>query len=160
MGGVRTAQTASTLEPRPRHAQPGFTLVEVLFATALIGILMVGLAGVVTNTLAVRDDTRERNALAREARFAMERMVGAVGATRLLLVPMVEDPGTAPSESVIDPGVLAVTLDPNLDRDLDGIADADNDGDGNRFTGGDDGLLWIRVELENTELALETLTAR
>lgn len=38
--------------------------------------------------------------------------------------------------------------------------DGDNaDGDGNRFTGGDDGLLWIRVQIENTEMALETLTA-
>lgn len=39
--------------------------------------------------------------------------------------------------------------------------DADDaDGDGDRFTGGEDDLLWVRVELENTSRALETLTAR
>jgi len=36
----------------------------------------------------------------------------------------------------------------------------DADGDGDRFTGGDDGLLWGRVELENTNMAFQTLTAR
>ena len=36
----------------------------------------------------------------------------------------------------------------------------DADGDGNPFTGGEDGLLWIRVELENSPMALATLTAR
>ena len=34
----------------------------------------------------------------------------------------------------------------------------DADGDGNRFTGGDAGLLWVRVELEGTTRSLETLT--
>ena len=39
--------------------------------------------------------------------------------------------------------------------------DADDaDGDGNPFTGGEDGLLWVRVELEYSHRALETLTAR
>jgi type II secretory pathway pseudopilin PulG len=39
--------------------------------------------------------------------------------------------------------------------------DGDNaDGDGNPFTGGDDGLLWVRVAVENGGAALETLTTR
>lgn len=39
--------------------------------------------------------------------------------------------------------------------------DADNaDGDDNVFTGVDDGLLWLRVEIENSEQSLETLIAR
>lgn len=39
--------------------------------------------------------------------------------------------------------------------------DGDNaDADGNRFTGGDDGLLWVRVALENTDRSIQTLTAR
>jgi type II secretory pathway pseudopilin PulG len=35
----------------------------------------------------------------------------------------------------------------------------DADDDGKRFTGGDAGLLWVKVELENTGRALETRTA-
>lgn len=34
----------------------------------------------------------------------------------------------------------------------------DADADGNRFTGGDEGLIWIRVEVENSNIAIETLT--
>lgn len=36
----------------------------------------------------------------------------------------------------------------------------DVDGDGDPFTGGDDGLLWVRVEIESTNQSLETLTSR
>jgi len=36
----------------------------------------------------------------------------------------------------------------------------DADGDGDRFTGGDEGLIWVRVELENTDRFLETLTTK
>ena len=35
-----------------------------------------------------------------------------------------------------------------------------NDSDGNALTGGEAGLLWVRVEVEGTVDALETLTAR
>ncbi len=39
--------------------------------------------------------------------------------------------------------------------------DGDNvDGDGDPFTGVDDDLLWVRVEIEATEFSLETLTNR
>jgi prepilin-type N-terminal cleavage/methylation domain-containing protein len=108
----------------------GFTLVEMVVAVAISSILMLSLADVVTNTLAMNDDSRERNALTRDARFAMERMVRAVSRTQRLLVPMADKQSTGHDESSFDPGVLAVTLDPTLDRDLDGSADADNDGDG------------------------------
>lgn len=50
--------------------------------------------------------------------------------TRWLVLPLAENPNTPWSESDRDPGVLAVTLDPTLDSDGDGIMDADNDGDG------------------------------
>jgi hypothetical protein len=39
--------------------------------------------------------------------------------------------------------------------------DGDNgDGDGNPFSGGDAGLLWLRAEIEDTPYALETLVAQ
>jgi hypothetical protein len=39
--------------------------------------------------------------------------------------------------------------------------DGDNaDADDDQFTGGDDGLLWVRVQIENTLDGMETLTKR
>ena len=104
------------------------TLLEVLVALAIAALLLVALGGVVGQSLQAWTATRERNQLAREARFAMDRMLAAVGGTSRLMIPMPEDPGTAHSESVRE--VLAVSLDPTLDRDGDGFADADNDQDG------------------------------
>ena len=58
---------------------------------------------------------------------------------------------------------LSPTLAGTTERRLVFIAryDADNaDGDGNRFTGGDAGLLWMRVSIEGQPAdAVETLIA-
>ncbi len=70
---------------------------------------------------------QQRMGLARQADFAMQRLTDAVGKTRYLMLPLVNNPNTAWDESVRD--VLAVTLDPTLDRDGDGWADANNDED-------------------------------
>lgn len=117
---------------RPANARNarGLTLVEVLAALALASLLMVALGSVTGAALALYDDVRHRNALTREARFAMERMVQAVRRSDRLLLPRAENTGTAQSEAIREPGVLVVTLDPMFDRDGDGFADADNDQDG------------------------------
>ncbi len=106
----------------------GLTLLETLLALAIAAALAGGLWGVVGQSLQAWTATRERNELVEQTRFAMQRMVHAVQGGGRLLLPLAENPGTAWSESVRD--VLAVTLDPTLDRDADGVADADNDGDG------------------------------
>ena len=108
----------------------GFGLVEVLATVAIGTLIALALAGVVRAALDAQTATRDQNALTRDARFAMQRMVRVVGRTQTLLLPLGENPVTAYSESVRDPGVLAATLDPTLDRDDDGFADADNDKDG------------------------------
>lgn len=107
----------------------GFTLTEVLVTVVILALLMVGIAGVMEQALRANSVTRERNDLTRQGRFALDRMTAAVSATKMLLLPLAENPGTPWSESVRDPGVLAVTLDPTLDRDGDGWADANNDKD-------------------------------
>jgi prepilin-type N-terminal cleavage/methylation domain-containing protein len=107
----------------------GFTLTEVLVTVVIVGLILAGLAGVVEHALRAGAATRERNDLTRQARFALDRMAAAVSATKLLMLPLAENPGTAWSESVRDPGVLAVSLDPTLDRDGDGWADGNNDKD-------------------------------
>jgi type II secretory pathway pseudopilin PulG len=106
----------------------GFTLLETLLALAIATLLLGGLAGVTGQSLQAWTLVREREALTQGAQFAMERMVGAVRGTSRLMLPLAENPATAWSESVRD--VLAVALDPGLDRDQDGFADADNDRDG------------------------------
>lgn len=113
----------------PRKNITGFTLTEVLVTVVILALILVGIAGVLEQALRAESATRERNDLTRQARFALDRMTRAVSATNLLLVPLAENPGTAWSESVRDPGVLAVTLDPTLDRDNDGWADGNNDKD-------------------------------
>lgn len=115
---------------RKARSNAGFTLVEVLIAVTTAALLVAGLSSAIDVGLAARADARQRNALARDARFAMERMVRAVSGAPELLIPMVEDPITPNIEAVIDPGLLAVRLDSRIDRDLDGFADSDNDKDG------------------------------
>ena len=59
---------------------------------------------------------------------------------------------TTYSESAGVPGRLIVYLS---------ACDGDNaDGDGDLFTGTDDGILWIRVEIENTVHDLQTIRAQ
>ncbi len=108
----------------------GYTLVEMLISVVIAALIIAGLAGVVSGALELGADAVERNTLARDARFAMQRMVSAVRHTRRLVLPLAENPETVWSESDRDPGVLAVSLDPALDSDADGVMDADNDGDG------------------------------
>jgi hypothetical protein len=106
----------------------GVTLIEMLISLSIAALLIVSLTGVVNTALEIGEDTTGRNRLAGDANFAVQRMVRALSRTRRLAIPMADNPATAWSES--DRDVLAVTLDPFLDRDADGIMDADNDSDG------------------------------
>ncbi len=110
------------------RSEEGLTLVEVLLALAISAVLIAALGGVVGPTLNAWELAQRDNQLTREARFAVDRMTAAVRGTTHLLVPRADDPNTAYSESLRD--VLALALDPTLDRDGNGFADADNDQDG------------------------------
>lgn len=106
----------------------GFTLVELLAALAVGALLLAGLSGAIAQGLRTWEVAGERRELTQEARFALDRMIEAAGGTTRLLLPRADDPGTGQTESVR--AVLALALDPTLDRDRDGFADADNDRDG------------------------------
>ena len=129
----------------PRSRQHGFTLVEMLVATTLAALLIVGLGVVVGQVATTRDSIHDRNALTREARFAMEQMVRSVSHARLLLLPQADRPSTGWPENIreqtvppsaptggstLATAVLAVTLPATQDLDGDGFADADDDRDG------------------------------
>lgn len=128
-----------------RHREQGFTLVELLAALAIGTLLLGGLFGAVAGALQAREALHGRNELSREANFALERMLRALHGTNRLLLPLADNPATDWRENLREQtipaslpegssskatAVLAVTLDPGIDRDGNGVADADNDGDG------------------------------
>ncbi|MGI9232621.1 MAG: prepilin-type N-terminal cleavage/methylation domain-containing protein [Woeseiaceae bacterium] len=127
------------------HHSAGFTLLELLIATALAGLLLASIAGLVGRSLESQEVIGQGNTLNTEARFAMQRMVRAVGETRQLVLPMIDKSATTWRENVREetvpasppePGsikataVLAVSLSAAVDLDADGFPDADNDRDG------------------------------
>jgi len=112
------------------HHAKGLSLIEITITLAISAIVMISITGVIGQALETERIVRVRNDVHRQARFAMQQMVQAISHTQRLMLPLAENPTTAWSESVRDPGVLAVTLDPILDRNKDGFADVDNDKDG------------------------------
>lgn len=125
--------------------EAGFTIVELLMSLALAALLMTAMTGLIGGVLDSRDDTVSRGSATRDARFAMQRMVTAVLGTERLLLPLADNPNTnwrehvreqtvpassPEGDSALATAVLAVTLDPTLDIDVDGVMDADNDRDG------------------------------
>lgn len=128
-----------------KHRSAGFTMIEMLTAVAITSLLVAATAGVMGEVMSIHGATTERNALARDARFAMYRMTHAVRQTRVLMLPYPDKQSTpfrehvrdqtippSPPEtgSVFASAVLAVTQDETVDLDGDGVPDADNDGDG------------------------------
>lgn len=112
------------------NAQSGLSLVELLAAITISAIIIAGLNGVVSQTLDTERVVRTNNDIQQQTRFAMQKMVQAVSRSQRILVPLAENTNTAWSESIREPGVLAITIDPFMDRNKDGFADADNDEDG------------------------------
>jgi len=107
--------------------QRGLSLIEILISITLAGILIAGMQGLISTALNAESTTRSRNNSLQQGRFAMQLMVKSIRMTQRLMIPLGENPNTIYSESERD--VLAVTLDPTLDRDNDGWADANNDKD-------------------------------
>lgn len=128
-----------------RAALSGFTLLELLVAVVLAALLLTATNGIVRNALGTHDLVEERNALMRDARFALHRMVDATSKSRRLLLPLADNPAsnwpenireqTIPASppigsSTFATAVLAVTLPEYVDLDADGFPDADDDRDG------------------------------
>lgn len=123
----------------------GFTLLELLIALTLAGLILAATSGVVTNVLDTEEVISEKNLLQNEARFALDRLTRAVSETRNIILPMPDKPATNWRENVREEtvpasppegsstkatAVLAVTLSATVDLDADGFPDADNDRDG------------------------------
>ncbi len=127
-----------------RMMTPGFSLIELLVSLTLATIIMASLTGVVSTSLQVQNNSQVRNDLSQQASYAMGRMTTAVRESRRLILPLNDNPNTnwsehirqqsippAPPEgdSTFASAVLALTMNPYLDLDGDGWADANRDKD-------------------------------
>jgi prepilin-type N-terminal cleavage/methylation domain-containing protein len=128
-----------------RQMSRGFTLIELMIAVTLAGLVLAAMSGIVNTVLGTDNVVAERNRLQQDARFAMDRIVSAAGHTRKLLLPLPDNPNTNWPENIREQtipasspvgdstfasAVLAVTLPEYVDLNADGLADADDDGDG------------------------------
>ena len=75
----------------PRHAQAGFTLIEVLMAVALIGILVTALSVGLTGMVSSPEAQEELMAYAHAARGKMEEVI----ASGFDNIPLSSPPGTS-----------------------------------------------------------------
>jgi prepilin-type N-terminal cleavage/methylation domain-containing protein len=131
------------------HDQNGVTLLELLISMAILGMIVVGLHQVMSTATSTYDDTRSKQELLAEARYAMGRMVMFAKETDAIQAP----------EDVGDGEVLIVSdrvLDTHnntshaYDEDGDGLLDADNDGDGLVNEGGADPSDWITFDVDKS----------
>lgn len=108
--------------------QTGYTLVELLLALVLAGLLMAGLAGVTGSALQTSDAARDRLELNRQGQFALARIARLLTRSPGLVLPLADNPATLQSENIHS--ALAFLLPRDIDQDGNGQPDADNDGDG------------------------------
>lgn len=152
--GPDTMTTVPDMVRDLRRFCSGFSYIEVLIATVLVAMSLVpALEALQTGILGsriYRDAVEQHHHLqARLEKVLAEPMVALEAAALAAGSPTVlssysEPPGT-------DRRLLVY-----LSR-----YDGDNaDGDGNPFTGTDAGLLWVRVEIENTPHSIESLISR
>ncbi len=137
-----------------RRRQQGLTLVEVLVATVLLAILLVpainalqtGIVGAGVHADVTSNHYRLTSALEEllaEPFASLGDAATAAGAPTAI---------TTYSEAAGTPGRLLVFLS---------FYDGDNaDSDSDPFTGTEDDLLWLRVQIEGSTNALETIRAR
>ena len=123
----------------------GFSYIELMIAMAMASAIILGLSGVVGQTLHSQSVVHAKNTITHDANFAMQRMTRATLHSTHLLLPLNDNPNTNWPEhireqtipatppigsSTLATAVLAITLAHDVDRDYNGIPDADNDGDG------------------------------
>jgi prepilin-type N-terminal cleavage/methylation domain-containing protein len=114
---------------RPQRSDAGFTLVELLVAMGLFGILATILLGLAISSSGVADDTRQLATVGDESRLGMERMTRELReAARIADVVLPTGAGTGPTRFTLwadfnangcidrgaaDPEELTYTWDPS-----------------------------------------------
>ncbi len=131
--------------------QTGFSYVEVLVAVTLLAVALVpAMDALQTGLLGASVHERLAAQHYRAAGRLEELLAQPYGA--LDAAALAAASATTPSSYSDAVGVA--------DRRLVYLAryDIDNaDADGNRFTGGDEGIVWVRVAIEGSDVALDSL---
>ncbi len=134
--------------------QHGLTLVEVLVTIALLAVLLVPVVNALTTSSQGAEVHRELAGNQFRLTSRLEELLAEPFADLEAAAIAAGSPQTATSYSETPgiPGRLVVYLS---------ACDGDNaDGDNDLFTGTDGGILWIRVEVENTIHDLQTIRAQ
>ena len=131
------------------HDESGVTLLELLISLAILGMIVIGLHQVMSTATSTYDDTRDKQELLAEARYAMGRMVMFAQETDAIREPedMSDGEVLIVSERVLDNYNNASHA---FDEDGDAVLDADNDGDGLVNEGGGDPPDWITFDLDKS----------
>lgn len=139
------------MTPRNQH---GLTFVEVLVAMALLAVMLVPAINALTGSSHGADVHRDVAGNHFRLTSRLEELLAEPFASLEAAAVAAGSPqaATSYSESAGLPGRLVVYLS---------ACDGDNaDGDDDLFTGTDDGILWIRVAVEDTVHDLQTIRAR
>jgi type II secretory pathway pseudopilin PulG len=145
--GARSARTV--LLSRRRRARAGFSYVEVLVATALIALCLTPALEALQSGLQGASVHESRAIGHYSLQGKLEELLAESFASLDAAATAAGSP-TTPTSYSTSPLIVYIA---RYDGD-------DADGDGNPLTGGDDGLLWVRVEHESTGQFLQTLTGR
>jgi type II secretory pathway component PulJ len=145
-----------TFEMQSNHKKQerGFTYMEVIVAVLLLSLLLLPAMNTVRESIGV--SKAQKSLIGNTyALFSKMEYVMVQPYESLLLAATAAGGATNPtsfSDPVATPGRRLVFL---------ALYDADNgDSDNNPFTGGDSGLLWIKVELEGESLNMESLVSQ
>jgi len=140
--------------PRKRHRMAGLTYVEVLIATVLMVIALVPAIDALRPAIQGSGIHASETALHYHLTAGLEDMLARPFAELDAEAQALGDP-TASSALFSDTAGSANRRLVYLSR-----YDADNaDGDNNPFTGTDEGLIWVGVEVEGTFHALQALVS-
>lgn len=136
------------------NRQSGLTYVEILIAMLVLVVALVPAMDAVRNAVIGTSAVEEYVVSQRQIASRLEDVLAQTFGTLDDAAVAAGGPGvpTTLSDPVATPGRLLVFI---------AAYDGDNaDADDDPFTGTDDGILWVRVAMEDREYALETVTAQ
>lgn len=139
---------------RPWQRQVGFSYIEMLVTALILTVSLVPMLSSLQTAISAADAHASESALQYRLFGRMEEIM-AESFTALAAEALAVGSPKIPTAYSDIPGTL--------DRRLVFLSDYDGDnadGDDDPFTGSDPGLVWVRVEIEATVLAIESLKAQ
>jgi prepilin-type N-terminal cleavage/methylation domain-containing protein len=117
------AHRSTNLEPRRRHQQKGFTLMEVLISMFVLTVGLVSMLGVFATAMAATQSAQQDMIAKQLAQQAMETIFTA-RETQNIVWAQIQNEGGAGS-----PGIFVTGLQPINQPGIDGIYGTDDDSD-------------------------------